>query len=91
MSTADVPHPAAGAEPAATKRQVTTKQIVAAIIAVVVLVAILQNTRDGHFSFLFFDFNAPTWICIVVTYAAGVVTGLLVARSRARKKAARAA
>ena len=87
MSTADVPHPATSAEPSATKRRFTTKQIVAAIIGVLVLVAILQNTRHGHFTFLFFDFTAPVWLWVVVVYGAGIVTGLLIARSRARRRA----
>jgi len=63
----------------------TGKQIIGAVIAVVALVAILQNTRAGHFSFLFFDFEAPVWICILVTFGAGVATGLLLARRRAQK------
>jgi uncharacterized integral membrane protein len=65
----------------------TTKQIIGAVIAVVVLIAILQNTRTSTFSFLFFDFEAPVWICVLVTFGAGVATGLLVAQRRARRPA----
>jgi uncharacterized integral membrane protein len=40
----------------------TTKQIIAAVIAVVALLFIFQNTGTGHFHFLWFDFQAPVWI-----------------------------
>ena len=63
----------------------TTKQIVAAVIGVVALIAVLQNTRRGRFSFLFFDFEAPLWIWIVAVFAGGFATGMLVARRRARR------
>ena len=66
----------------------TKKQIIAAVIGVVALVAILQNTRTGHFSLLWFDFQAPVWIWLVVNFGAGVATGLLIASRRAKKKAA---
>jgi uncharacterized integral membrane protein len=65
----------------------TGKQIIAAIIVVVALIFILQNTRKGHFSFLFFDFEAPVWIWIVAVFAGGVATGLLIAQRRAKRKA----
>jgi uncharacterized integral membrane protein len=66
----------------------TPRQIIAAIIVVAALIFILQNTRKGHFSFLFFDFTAPVWLWIVIVFAAGVATGLLLARRKARKRAA---
>jgi uncharacterized integral membrane protein len=65
----------------------TRKQVGAALIAVVALVFVLQNTRTGRFEFLVFDFEAPVWIWLVVNFAAGVVTGLLIARRRAKSKA----
>ena len=66
----------------------TTKQIIAAVIVVVALVAILQNTESGHFNLLWFDFEAPRWVWILVVFGAGVATGLLVAHRRAKQKAA---
>jgi uncharacterized integral membrane protein len=65
----------------------TKKQIIAAVIGIVALVAILQNTRKGHFNFLFFDFEAAVWIWLVVNFGAGVVAGLLIASQRAKKRA----
>ena len=63
----------------------TTKQVIGAVIVVVALVAVLQNTRRGHFNFLFFDFNAPVWVWLLVNFGAGFATGLLVARRRAHR------
>ena len=75
--------------PADDKWRPTTKQIIAAVITAVALLAILQNTRTGHFSFLFFSFEAPVWIWLVVNFGAGFATGILVARHRARKAGTR--
>jgi uncharacterized integral membrane protein len=87
MSMGNEPKPRADGT-AGMKRQFTTKQIIAAVIVVVALIAVLQNTRTAHFSFLFFDFEAPIWLWLVAIFSAGVATGLLLARNRARKKAA---
>jgi uncharacterized integral membrane protein len=62
--------------------------VIGAVIAVVALVAVLQNTRTGHFSILWFDFQAPVWIWLVLNFGAGVLTGWLIASRRAKKKAA---
>jgi uncharacterized integral membrane protein len=66
----------------------TKKEVIAAVIAVVALVAVLQNTRTGHFNILWFDFQAPVWIWLILNFGAGVATGLLIASRRAKKKAA---
>jgi uncharacterized integral membrane protein len=80
--------PPSSASPAAEGWRPTKKQIIAAIIVVVALVFIFQNTRTGHFNFLWFDFRAPVWIWMVLNFAAGVGIGLLIASRRAKKKAA---
>jgi uncharacterized integral membrane protein len=63
----------------------TKKQIIAAIIAVIAVLFIFQNTGTGHFHFLWFDFQAPVWIWLLAVFAGGVATGLLIASRRARK------
>jgi uncharacterized integral membrane protein len=68
----------------------TKKQIVAAIIAVVAVLFIFQNTGTGHFHFLWLDFTAPVWIWLLAVFAGGVATGLLIASRRAKAKAAQA-
>jgi uncharacterized integral membrane protein len=68
----------------------TKKQIIAVIIVVVALVFILQNTKKGHFHFLWFDFEAPMWIWLLLVFAGGVATGFLIANRRAKRRAAQA-
>jgi uncharacterized integral membrane protein len=68
----------------------TKKQIIAAIIGVVALLFIFQNTQSTHFHFLWFDFKAPAWIWLLLVFTAGIGTGLLIASRRAKKKAAEA-
>jgi uncharacterized integral membrane protein len=65
----------------------TPKQIVVGVIVLVILIAILQNTRTGRFDFLWFNFEAPVWIWLAVNFGAGVATGLLIANRRAKRKA----
>jgi uncharacterized integral membrane protein len=65
----------------------TGRQIIAAIIALVALLFIFQNTKTGHFHFLWFDFQAPVWFWMLIVFAGGVATGLLFAGRRAKRKA----
>jgi uncharacterized integral membrane protein len=89
MSMTNEPEPSAGGVKETREGfRPTSRQIIAAIIVVVALIFILQNTREGHFSFLWFDFTAPVWLWIVIVFAGGVATGLLLARRQAQKKAA---
>jgi uncharacterized integral membrane protein len=68
------------------RKGLSQKQIIAIVIAVVAVIFIAQNNRSGHFHFLWFDFEAPTWIWFLVIFAAGVVAGLLIARHRAKSR-----
>jgi uncharacterized integral membrane protein len=72
--------------PAKQRWRPTGKQIIAAIIVVAALFFIFQNTKTGHFHFLFFDFNAPVWLWVLVVFCGGVATRLLVASRRAKHK-----
>ena len=65
----------------------TGRQIIAAIIVVAAMIFIFQNTKTGHFHFLWFDFQAPVWLWLLVVFGGGVATGLLIAGRRAKKKA----
>jgi uncharacterized integral membrane protein len=67
----------------------TKRQVVAGIIAVLVLLAILQNTRSSEFNFLLFDFEAPVWLLFTAIFGGGFATGFLIARRRARRAARR--
>ena len=66
----------------------TRGQIIAAIITVVALVFIFQNDSSGHFHFLWFDFQAPVWVWLLVVFGGGIATGLLIASQRAKQKTA---
>lgn len=72
--------------PAKQRWRPTGKQIIAAIIVIAALLFIFQNTKTGHFHFLWFDFKAPVWFWMLVVFCAGVVTGRLVAGRRAKQK-----
>lgn len=69
--------------PAKQRWRPTVRQIIAAIIVVAALLFIFQNTHTGDFHFLWFDFKAPVWFWMLVVFAAGLATGLLLAGRRA--------
>jgi uncharacterized integral membrane protein len=69
-------------QPAQERWRPTGKQIIAAVVAVAALVFIFQNRDTGHFEFLFFDFEGPVWLWMLVIFGAGIGTGLLIASRR---------
>ncbi len=62
------------------------KLIAAAVVAIIILIFILQNTRDLQFSFLFWDFTWPAWLMLVITLLIGFVIGFLVSALLRRRK-----
>ena len=72
--------------PAKQRWRPTGRQIIAAIIVVVALLFIFQNTKTGDFHLLWFDFKAPVWFWMLVVFCGGVATGLLFAGRRAKQK-----
>lgn len=81
MSTADE-----SKQPAQERWRPTSRQIIAAVVVLAALLLITQNTNSGDFDFLWFDFRGPLWLLLLVVFGAGVGTGLLVARRRARRR-----
>lgn len=60
-----------------------------AVIGIVALLFIVQNTQSVQFNFLWFEFRWPLWVMLVVFMLAGVVVFYgLARRRRARKKKA---
>jgi uncharacterized integral membrane protein len=57
----------------------------AAIIAVVALLFILQNTESVRFNFLWFDFRWPLWAMLLVFMAIGALMAWGVDRRRTRR------
>lgn len=65
-----------------------------AVIALVALLFILQNTDKTEFNFLWFEFNWPLWIMLIVFMVAGAAVAYGIARrvkSRKKRKARREA
>jgi uncharacterized integral membrane protein len=65
----------------------TRTKIVIAVIAVIVIVVIgLQNTAGVDATILFFSANMPLAALLLLSFAVGVVVGLLVAVALAGKR-----
>lgn len=60
-----------------------------ALIALIALLFVVQNTDSVPFSFLWFEFVWPLWIMLLVFTAIGAVVALGVARRRRTRKARR--
>lgn len=66
-------------------RLVNGRTIGAAIIAVVALAFVFQNTEQVHFDLFFLHFNAHLWLVLVIIFALGWLVGSLV-RWRGRRR-----
>jgi uncharacterized integral membrane protein len=51
------------------------KVIGGAIIAVLALIFVFQNTNKGTVNFFLWDITAPGWLWLLVLFGAGVVVG----------------
>lgn len=61
-----------------------------ALIALMALLFVVQNTDSVPFNFLWFEFNWPLWIMLLVFMAIGAVVFYGVARRRRWRKARKA-
>jgi uncharacterized integral membrane protein len=66
---------------------------IAAVLVILLLLYIFQNTVKVPFNFLFFDFVWPLWLIILVSLVIGFLVGMLVNTllARRRRKARRRA
>jgi len=62
------------------------KLIVAAVVAIIILIFVIQNTQDWKFKFLFWDFTWPAWLMLVITLIIGFAIGFLVSALLRRRK-----
>ena len=62
------------------------KLIAAAVVGVLILIFVLQNTQDLKFKFLFWDFTWPAWLMLVITLLIGFAIGFLVSALLRRRK-----
>jgi len=80
---------ASGAEPNETSA-ITGDQVrrfgPPAIIAIAALLFVVQNTEQVKFEFLWFDFEWPMWIMLVVFALVGATVFYGVARRRRRRR-----
>lgn len=60
-----------------------------ALIALIALLFVVQNTDSVPFSFLWFEFVWPLWIMLLVFTAIGAVVALGAARRRRTRKTRR--
>lgn len=58
-----------------------------AVITLIALLFIVQNTEAVTFNFLWFDFRWPLWIMLVVFMAVGAIMFYGIARHRRARKA----
>ncbi len=72
--------------PVPTSKGISPKQIVGAIIAILALIFVFQNSQTRSVDFLFWKMSMPTWIWLLVVFVAGIAVGLLLPRMRARSK-----
>lgn len=67
-------------------RQISVRTVLAAVVVVLALIFIFQNTGSGRVSFLVWEFNAPAWIWLVIVFVAGLAVGSVFPWFRRRKR-----
>ena len=71
----------------------SSHQVIGAVIGILALIFIGQNSKSGTIHFLLFEFTAPVWIAFLLILASGAVVGYVLRGVRqdrqAEKKAAR--
>lgn len=58
------------------------------LIALIALLFVVQNTSSTQFTFLWFEFNAPLWLILIVFAVVGALVFWFVARRRRKRKSA---
>ena len=68
-----------------TRGKFPKKLIVAAVIVVLALTFVFQNTATGRVDFLFWSFEAPAWLWLLIIFLAGTLAGWLFGRRGRRR------
>lgn len=63
-------------------RRVSPKVVVWAVVALLVIILILQNTKDVRVDLLFWDVTAGLWLLLLVVFLVGLALGWLLAKLR---------
>jgi len=64
------------------------KLYLAALLLVLLLIFVVQNSQTMNFDFLFWTFGLPRALMLLVNFLAGVATGLLLVAGRGYRQAA---
>jgi len=65
-----------------------TRFIVPMILTIIAIVFIAQNRQNVSVSLIFATVTMSLWLLLTIIFVLGLLVGLLVARSRGRRKAA---
>ena len=58
--------------------------IAAGVLALLVLIFVIENTRKVQIRFLIPEVKSPVWVALLITFAVGVLAGMLFAHRRDR-------
>ena len=83
--TTDAPKPPPPPRTAAEKAQ-RSRMIGGIVIAVVAIWFILANTHKASITFWVVTVSSPMWLTLAGTFLAGMLTSLLLTRTRAKKR-----
>jgi uncharacterized integral membrane protein len=79
------PGKSSGPSPERHGRQVSPKLIVTAVVAVLVLIFVFQNTEQAPIRFLVWDFDIAVWVALLITLLIGFGIGWVVRGGRAKQ------
>jgi len=68
-----------------TRGKFPKKLIGAAVIVVLALTFVFQNTATGRVDFLFWSIEAPAWLWLLIIFLAGALAGWLFGRRGRRR------
>ncbi|MBT5020921.1 MAG: LapA family protein [Planctomicrobium sp.] len=63
-----------------------TKLIITVIVVILMLIVVLQNTQAVETNLLFYTFSLPNALLLALTFASGIVVGLLMSFTYSGKK-----
>jgi uncharacterized integral membrane protein len=67
---------------ASPNRRVSPREVVAAVLGLLILIFVVENTRSVHIRFIFPQVKAPLALALILAFVAGVGAGLLLRRRR---------
>lgn len=76
--TGDPSHPSARAR----RKRPSARQVVAALLAIVIVFFVLQNREYANIQLFFFAARLPLWLALAVTALLGTAVGYLLGRRK---------